>query len=159
MTHDRLVTRDTKLEAPDGHKVVVVFGTMVVPKHAPLGANTVVRINNLRIGTDVVQQLPKKYAMWEPGDLCEELFGLESMRDASDESVVDRALKLIAQGNGGSTEMQSVVKKLKPMVDNLPEHDTGRSVIKSIITVHEEMFAKSSVSKTTAVAQTKRKKP
>lgn len=136
----RLVTRNTKIKAPDGHKVILVFGTMTVPVDASVGLNRMVNIDEkLNIDIDHSDAIPKKFHAWDAPDICEELFELESMREPAMFKIADQALKLISMGNAaGSPEAARLLPKIIKLRNALPEGDLSGSILESIIKVFED---------------------
>lgn len=136
MTAGRLITRDTELDAPDGCKVVLVFGTMVVPKDAPVGSNRVVEIeDNLTVNIEKSKKLPTKYALWDGPATAKEVLGIESMRDSGAVAVLDHGLSLVSQGDVDDKSMPKIVKFIEKNLPLLPDNDVMRTIMKAVLNV------------------------
>lgn len=142
MSHGRLITRDTELEAPEGYKVVLMFGTVTVPIDTPVGANRVIDVtDDMILDISSSEGLPEKYAAWDAKDTAEAVLGLRSMRDHGATADVDRALTLISANKGHEDEAQGLRDKVEALRQSLPSLDVLGMVTKSIVEVLDKKAA------------------
>jgi hypothetical protein len=135
----KLVTRNTKIEAPDGMKTILVFGVITVPIDSPAGGNGFANVdNNMAIDLSTLNPLPSKFAAWDASDVCEELFGLNSMREANEMAYADEGLALIRDGKYDNPRLGVIVEKLKRFIEDMPVFDMMKQVFESIVKTAEK---------------------
>jgi hypothetical protein len=142
---NKLVTRNVSLndnsqqEVPKGQKLILVFGVIAVPENTPLGNNQVVGVSsNLVLDLDDLQPLPKNLAAWDAQETCKEVFNIGGTREVNEMADAERGLKLISSNQRDDPELQTIAKKLKRMLNDLPTFDVLRQVIKAIISQAEQ---------------------
>lgn len=139
MTIGSLITRDNEAEAPAGFKTVFVFGSMTVPVDSPLGANKIVEIrDDYALNLENISELPSNMALWEAPAVAEEFLKVPGTRDIGAIATVERALKLVSQGEAGHPEMEGLVDVIKGQLETLPSRDVMRTIMRAIIGVYEQ---------------------
>lgn len=141
----QLVSRSTKLTPPEGFKTVLVFGMINVPVDSTFGDNTIVNVvgamrdkNTLELGAKVMKPLPKKLHMHEAVSVCRQLFGVESMYDATALSIGDEALNLIAHGDWKNPRLGELVTTIRTQLRHLEQDDPMRMIYSAVVSSYEK---------------------
>ena len=117
------------------HALVATHSPLILSSLNPESSDLISITRDLETDT-LTAELGSLPLGWDTSLILQDMFDLEDARAPKLTALVDSALRLIAQGvRGNAPQLKSLVAKLQPYYDSLPEEDVGKGIIESIFKV------------------------